>query len=80
MLLADKIQAIQTATDNVKGHPLCLHFHQSPHYYLVEFPYEVQGIGGVRVAKNNRKLESLNRLYNKLEEFWKLDNQWWLEA
>lgn len=72
--LAQKIEALKTVEQEVKNHPLCLRFIDEPHYYRVLFPHNVKGIDGIRVAKNNQKAVSLERLLEKLEKFWRLDN------
>jgi hypothetical protein len=74
LTLQKKIEAYRMAEKAVLEHPMTLRFIKNPHHFIVILPNCVAGVDAVRVAKGGNKTKALKRLYDKLEDLWKLDN------
>lgn len=72
--IQENIAAYKFARDTVETHPLCLRLEEDDRYFIVIFPYECQGLGGVRIAHNGNKRKALSTLLDKLEAFWEQDS------
>lgn len=73
--LAQKVEEYRNAEKAVKDHPLTFRFVNDPHHFLVIFLEPIRGINAVRVEKGGQKTKALERLYKKLEKFWRLSNE-----
>ena len=75
LTLAEKIERYRNAENKVKEHALCLKLVIEPHYLVVYLPHTIRGIEIMRIKKAGQKALALERLYLKLEKYWRLDNE-----
>ncbi len=70
----EHIKQVNTAHKAVLDHPMCFDLEEHGYFYIAYFPNMVDGVGGVRVYKEQGKAKALTQLLSKLEHYWKRDN------
>lgn len=78
MSIATRIEKVKEAEQRLMDHPMCYSLKHDGRNYVLIFPYEVEGLGGVQCSTKCGKLIALEKLLAACEKAWKDDNSWWL--
>lgn len=57
MSVQENIKSKNAAIEKLTNHPMCLRIEEGKSHSIVVFPFEVEGLGGVRVENSARGIE-----------------------
>jgi hypothetical protein len=71
MSVQENIEVCEKLKTELEKHPMCFELSGNKHHLIMEFPYDVRGINGVRVSLSNGKASAYKVLLERAEQAWK---------